>query len=164
MMSLGTDTDQQVDGRAIPQTAGKVISSWTDLAGDLHQHLAINPPSLERKRVSGRVSLWRRATLHVSEVGSGWVLLPRAHIQSSNVRPHCLAEKVIISTSQRVVRINSPSAAFRNGNLPLWSLSAKTWDEIKEWSGSSLPGSGNMAKSVLLLPLSHATEVRKWSV
>lgn len=57
MMSLGTDTDQQVDGRAIPQTAGKVISSWTDLAGDLHQHLAINPPSLERKRVSGRVSL-----------------------------------------------------------------------------------------------------------
>lgn len=57
MMSLGTDTDQQVDGRAIPQTAGKVISSWTELAGDLHQHLAINPPSLERKRVSGRVSL-----------------------------------------------------------------------------------------------------------
>lgn len=37
----------------MPQTAGKV-RSWTDLAGDLYQHLAINPPSLERKRVSLR--------------------------------------------------------------------------------------------------------------
>lgn len=146
MMSLGTD-HRSTSGRE-----SNTSNCWEgDIVVDRFGWWPLSTSGYKPSIIREEKSLGKDIALKMCNTAWNWggiKLNAAAQSTYTRVRPHCLVEKVIISTSQRVVRINSPSATFRNGNLPLWSLSAKSWDEIKGWSGSSLPCSGNVARSI----------------